>query len=95
MENPVPVLEGKLKMTESQLTISVAFVTELINLGVLALVPLGVLLMNVSPLVLVSKPGQPDQWRYIADLKKVHQNQSCAADPVHMTCPEDIIPRMY
>jgi hypothetical protein len=28
-------------------------------------------------------------------MKKGHQNQSCAADPVHMTCPEDILPRMY
>jgi hypothetical protein len=82
-------------MTESQLTIAVAFVTELISLGVLALVPHGVLLMNMCPLLLVAKPGQPDQWICIADTKKGHQNQSCAADPVHMNCPEDILPRMY
>jgi hypothetical protein len=62
-------------MTESQLTIAVDFVTELINLGVLALVPHGVLLMNVCPLFLVAKPGQTDQWRCIADMKKGHQNQ--------------------
>jgi hypothetical protein len=82
-------------MTESQLTIAVAFVTELISLGVLALVPHGVLIMNVCPLFLVAKPGQPDQWRFISDIKKVHQNKSCAAYPVHITCPEDILPRMY
>jgi hypothetical protein len=46
-ETPVPVLEGNGKMTESQLTISADFVRELISLGVLALVPHGVLLMNV------------------------------------------------
>jgi hypothetical protein len=28
-------------------------------------------------------------------MKKGHQNKSCAADPVHMTCPEDILPWMY
>jgi hypothetical protein len=95
METPVPVLEGNGKMNESQLTIVVAFVMELINLGVLDLVPHGVLLMNMCPLFLVAKPGQPDQWRCIADMKKGNQNQSCAADPVHMTCPEDIPPRMY
>jgi hypothetical protein len=95
METPVPVLEGNGKMTESQLTIAVTFVTELISLGVLDLVPHGVLLMNVCPLFFVARPGQPNQWRYIADMKKVHQNQSCAADPVHMTCPEDILPRIY
>jgi hypothetical protein len=82
-------------MTESQLAIAVAFVTELISLEVLALSPQGVLLMNVCPLCLVAKPGQPDQWRCIADMKKGHQHKSCAADPVHMTCPEDILPRMY
>jgi hypothetical protein len=37
-ETPVPVLEENGNMTESQLTIAVAFVTELIRLGVLALV---------------------------------------------------------
>jgi hypothetical protein len=75
-------------MTESQLTIAVAFVTELISIWVLALVPHGVLLMNVCPLFLVAKPGQPDQWRFIADMKKGHQKKSCAADPVHMTFSE-------
>jgi hypothetical protein len=61
METPLPVLEENGKMTESQLTIAVAFVTELISLGVIALVPHGVLLMNVCPPFLVAKPGQPDQ----------------------------------
>jgi hypothetical protein len=28
-------------------------------------------------------------------MKKRHQNKSCASDPVHMKCPEDILPRMY
>jgi hypothetical protein len=36
-------------MTKSQLTIAVAFITELISLGVLALAPQGALLMNVFP----------------------------------------------
>jgi hypothetical protein len=82
-------------VTETQLTIAVAFVTELISLGVLALVFQCLLLMNVCPLFLVAKPGQPDQWRCIADMKKGHQRKSCAADPLHMTCPGYILPRMY
>jgi hypothetical protein len=57
METPVLVLEENFKMTESQLTIAVAFVTELISLGVLAFVTHGVLLINVCPLFLVTKPG--------------------------------------
>jgi hypothetical protein len=95
METPVPVLEENGKMTESQLTIAVAFVTELISLGVLDLAPHAVLLMNMCPLFLVAKSGQPDQWRCIAYTKKGHQNQSCAEDPVPTTCPEVILPRMY
>jgi hypothetical protein len=95
METKVPVLEENGKMTDGQLTIAVTFVTELISLGVLALVPHGVLLMNVCPLFLVAKTVQPDQWRCIADMKKGNQNQSCAADPVHMDFPEGILPRMY
>jgi hypothetical protein len=95
VETPVLVLEKNGKMTKGQLTIAVTFVTELISLGVLTLVPHGVLLMNVCPLFLVAKPGKPDQWRCIADMKKGHQNKSCTADPVHVTCPEDILPRMY
>jgi hypothetical protein len=92
METSLPVLEENDNMTESQLTIAVAFVAELISLRVLALVPHGVLLMKVCPIFLVAKPGQPDQWRCIADMKNGHQNKSCAADPLHMTCPEDILP---
>jgi hypothetical protein len=95
METPTLGLEENGKMTESQLKTAVDFVPELISLGVIALVPHGVLILNACPLFLVSKPGQPYQWRCIADIKKGHQHQSCAADPVHMTCPEDILRRMY
>jgi hypothetical protein len=95
METPDPVLEENGNTNESQLTTAVAFVTELISLGVLSLVPHGVLLMKLCPLLLVAKPGQPYQWRCIADMKKGHQNKSCAADPVQIMCPEDILPRMY
>jgi hypothetical protein len=28
-------------------------------------------------------------------MSKGHQHKSCASDPVHMTCPEDILPIMY
>jgi hypothetical protein len=86
---PEPGLEENAKITESQLKVAVAFVSELISLGVLALIPKYVLLLNLCLPFLVAKPGPPDQWRCVADTKKGHQNQACAADPVHMTCPED------
>jgi hypothetical protein len=92
METPAPILEENGKMTESQLTIAVSFVTELISIGALDLVPHGVPLVNVCPLFLVANPGQPKQCRCIADTKKVHKNKSCAADPVHMAYQDDILP---
>jgi hypothetical protein len=95
MDTPVPVLEENGKMTESQFTIAIAFVTRLISLGVLALIPHGVLLMNVCPLFLVATPGKQYQWRCIAYTTKGHQHKSCTSDPVHMTCPDDTLPRMY
>jgi hypothetical protein len=92
MDTPVPGVEDNGKMTDSQLKITVAFVTELISLGVLALVPHVFLIGNVCPLFLASKPGQPDQFIFIADTKKGNQHQSCASDTMHMTCTEDILP---
>jgi hypothetical protein len=75
METPIPGLEENGKMTDSQLQIAVAFVTELISLGVLAFVPHGFILLNACPLFLVAKPGQHYQWRCIADMKKGLQHQ--------------------
>jgi hypothetical protein len=84
MKTPEPGLEENVKMTESQLKIVVDFVSGLISLGILALIPKSFLLLNSCPLFMVPKPVQPDQWRRIADMKKGHQNQACT-DPVHMT----------
>jgi hypothetical protein len=75
MVTPVPGLEDNGKMTESHLKIAVAFVTELISLGVHALVPQGVILVNMCPLFLFYKPGQTEKWICIADMRKGHQHQ--------------------
>jgi hypothetical protein len=82
-------------MTDSQLQITVAFVTEVISIGIVALATRGILLLNARPLFLMDNPGQPYQWRHIADMNKGRQKQSCALDPVHITCPENILLRMY
>jgi hypothetical protein len=79
LDTPNPGLEENGKVTETQLKIAVDSVTELISLGVLALLPRGVLLLNECPLFLVAKPGQPDQWRCIADTNKGNHHQSCEA----------------
>jgi hypothetical protein len=95
MKTPEPGLEENAKMTESQIKIVVYFVSELISLGILVLIPICVLLLNSCPPFMVPKPGQPGQWRCITDIKKGRQNQACDADPVHMACPEDVLHQMH
>jgi len=59
-------------MTAEQTEIAVAFLTELMELGVLrkATQPL----RRVCPLFVVPKLGQPGQWRCITDMKRAGQN---------------------
>ena len=80
-------------MDEEQLAIACQFVDELIDLGVL--VPAGEPLEANAPLFCVPKPGQPGQWRCIADMKAGGQNACIGKDPCYLYSPEDILPRMY
>jgi len=82
-------------MTEEQLATAVQFVEELIALGVYERVPPGSTLRNNCPLFLVPKPGQPGQWRCIANMKDGGQNEVCVGDPVHLSQPQDILPHLY
>ena len=93
MEAPPPILVANANMSHEELATAVAFIDELISLGVLdpAIRPL----LNTCPLFIVEKPGQPGQYRCIADMKRGLQNDVCVSDPVHLTCPDDILPRLY
>jgi hypothetical protein len=90
---PPPILVANANMTPEELACAVSFLDELISLGVLELAARE--LLNTCPLFIVAKPGQPGQYRCIADMKRGHQNDCCVSDPVHLTCPDDILPRMY
>ena len=79
-------------MTDEQLAIAHQFVDELIALGVYERVPPGSAILNNCPLFLVPKPGQPGQWRCIANMKDGGQNEVCVGDPVHLSQPQDILP---
>ena len=57
------------------------FVEELIALGVYERVPPGSVILNNCPLFLVPKPGQPGQWRCIANMKDGGQNEVCVGRP--------------
>jgi hypothetical protein len=93
METPPPGLVENTEMTAEEHKIACNFVDELHSLGVVG--PSTEKILNNCPIFTVPKPGQPDQYRCIADGKRGNINDSCAADPVQMTCPDDILPALY
>ena len=61
-------------MTEEQENIATEFIDELWAIGVFELIPDGQEMKSNAPLFTVPKPGQPGQWRCIADMKSGGQN---------------------
>ena len=80
-------------LTPEQLVVVEKFVEELKSLGVLrkASRPL----RRVCPIFVVPKPGQPGEWRCIADMKRGGQNDCCGQDPIYLPSCHDILPQLY
>ena len=95
MENPQPGMVSNQDLKGEELKEAVKFVDELIALRVLQPPPTLLKILNNFPLFLVPKPGQPGQFRTIADGKAGGQNKVCVADPCHMTSPDHILPYLY
>jgi hypothetical protein len=68
LKYPIPLIQPNLAMTDEQLNISEDFIMELVSLGVLLEVESDYLKTNASTFCLL-KPGQPGQWRVLADMK--------------------------
>ena len=84
------VLNNDLK--GKQLDVAAKFVDQLIALGVLEEAET---IKANCPLFCVSKAGQPDEWRPIADMKRGGQNQCIASDPVYFQRGHDILNCLY
>lgn len=96
MRVPKPSILPNMKMDTDQLALAKKFVDQLISLGVLRSAEQdGVEIVNNFPLFLVPKPGQPGEWRCIADGKSGGQNACCISDPCMMTSPDHILPFLY
>jgi hypothetical protein len=65
----VPLIQPNSDMTDEQLATAEEFLLELVALGVLEEVDSDFVLTN-SPIFCLPKPGQPGQWRVLADMKK-------------------------
>lgn len=80
-------------LTPEQVLVVEEFINELMDLGVVrkATRPL----RRVCPIFVVEKPGQPGQWRCIADMRRGGQNDCCGLDPIYLPTSRDILPHLY
>jgi hypothetical protein len=69
-------------MTEEQMKIVAEFINELQSIGVFEPIPEGYDMKANFPLFVVAKPGQPGQWRIIADMKNCGQNAHVRAKSI-------------
>ena len=92
---PEPGLTDNTDMTEEQLIAAGDFVDELVSLGVLRLPPPDRRTLLNAPLFVVPKPGQPGQWRCIADMLRGGQNMCLGTDPTILPRANDILTGMY
>jgi hypothetical protein len=82
-------------MTEEQIDLATAFIDELESIGVFEAIPKGSTMKANCPLFAVPKPGQPGQWRIIADMKNGGQNVHIGKDPVHLPRARGVLEKLY
>jgi hypothetical protein len=82
-------------MTDEQIELATAFIDELESIGVFEAIPEGAEMKANCPLFAVPKPGQPGQWRIIADMKNGGQNAHIGKDPVHLPRAQGVLEKLY
>ena len=82
-------------LTGEQQEIAGEFADELITLGVVDEAPADDPVLATCPLFVVPKPGQPGQWRVIADCKKGGQNEAIGQGPVYLPQAHILLHQMY
>jgi hypothetical protein len=88
-------LVDNMKFSDEEQSSAFAFFNELVSLGAVVPVPDGYQLSKNCYLYPVSKPGQPGQHRYVADMKQGNQNAAIGRDPVHLYQPQDTPPLFF
>jgi hypothetical protein len=95
LSEPTKGVTPNAPMTEEQEEIATEFIDELWAIGVFELIPDGQEMKSNAPLFTVPKPGQPGQWRCIADMKSGGQNYHIGKDPVHLPKATRILEQLY
>ena len=91
---PAPGIHPNMEMNPEQREVARRFVEELIGLRVLQKAPPDMIL-TTTPLFTVEKPGQPGEWRVIADMLRGGQNRTAANEPVYLNRPLHILEQMH
>jgi hypothetical protein len=91
---PVHLIQPNADMTSEQFTIAEEFIVKLVGLGILLEVDKDYIKAN-APTFRLPKPGQPGQWRVLADKKKGRQNEAIGADPTVFSKTMYILDQMY
>ena len=95
LTTPKTKLMPNSEMDVSGLEAAREFVDELVTLGVFREIDDGLRILANAPLFVVPKPGQPGQWRCIADMKKGGQNDCIGSDPCFLPRTGHILEEMY
>ena len=95
LTQPTKGISPNAPMTAEQADIATEFIDKLWRIGVFELIPEGSEMRANAPLFTVPKPGQPGQWRVIADMKNGGQNDHIGKDPVHLPQAEQILEKLY
>ena len=95
LKTPPTRLTPNAPMDAAGLEAAREFVDELILLGVFREIDEGMKVLSNAPLFVVPKPGQPGQWRCIADMKKGGQNDCIGTDPCFLPRTGHILQELY
>ena len=92
---PADGLHPNSEMDEEQRRVATQFVDELVEINAVGVPPADRPIRTTTPLFCVPKPGQPGEWRVIADMKAGGQNDAVGADPVYLPRVSHILDEMY
>ena len=94
LTEPPHLISPNSAMTSEQEDVAEAFLQELVVLGVFLEVDADFVVVN-APMFCLPKPGQPGEWRILADMKRGGQNACVGADPTVFPRSLFILDQMY
>jgi hypothetical protein len=95
LKPPVARMNPNSPMDDEQLQVAAQFVDELLDIDAIGVPPDDRPILTNAPLFCVPKPGQPGQWRVIANMRDGGQNDVVGPDPVYLPRSRHMLDQMY